>query len=160
MSSTPVASAARAIVHRTRGSAHGPITRLVSPGDLGEFLKPFVFLDLFGFKPAAGHKGFGFHPHSGIATLTYMVEGEVGYEDTTAKKGVLPSGGVEWMRAGNGVWHTGAPVGGSAVQGFQLRVAVGGPQRLVVAAFLHAHVFEVVGDEGRKAPVQALRRAG
>jgi redox-sensitive bicupin YhaK (pirin superfamily) len=122
--SSAVATAARAIVHRTRGSAHGPITRLVSPGDLGEFLKPFVFLDLFGFKPTAGHKGFGMHPHSGIATLTFMIEGDVGYEDTTGKKGVLPAGGVEWMRAGNGVWHTGAPAGGSPVQGFQLWVAL------------------------------------
>ena len=115
---------ARAIVYRTRGSTHGPITRLVSPGDLGEFLKPFVFLDLFGFTPTADHNGFGMHPHSGIATLTYMIEGSVGYEDTTGKKGVLPAGGVEWMRAGNGVWHTGAPAGDSPVQGFQLWVAL------------------------------------
>jgi redox-sensitive bicupin YhaK (pirin superfamily) len=115
---------ARAIVHQTSGSAHGPITRLVSPGDLGEFLKPFVFLDLFGFKPAAGQKGFGMHPHSGIATLTFMIEGDVGYEDTTGKKGVLPAGGVEWMRAGNGVWHTGGPVSDAPVRGFQLWVAL------------------------------------
>jgi redox-sensitive bicupin YhaK (pirin superfamily) len=119
-----VAAQARAIVHRTRGSTHGPITRLVSPADLGEFLKPFVFLDLFGFKPTASHKGFGMHPHSGIATLTFMLEGDVGYEDTTGKKGVLPAGGVEWMRAGNGVWHTGAPVSGAPVRGFQLWVAL------------------------------------
>ena len=39
--------AARRIVHQTRGQTHGPITRLVSPSDLGELLKPFVFLDLF-----------------------------------------------------------------------------------------------------------------
>lgn len=115
---------ARAIVYRTRGRTHGPITRLVSPGDLGELLKPFVFLDLFGFKPAAGHRGFGMHPHSGIATLTFMAEGDVGYEDTTGKKGILNAGGVEWMRAGNGVWHTGAPVGDSPVSGFQLWVAL------------------------------------
>lgn len=121
---TVVATKARAIVYRTRGSTHGPITRLVSPGDLGEFLKPFVFLDLFGFQPAAGHKGFGMHPHSGIATLTFMIEGDVGYEDTTGKTGVLPAGGVEWMRAGNGVWHTGAPVSDSPVLGFQLWVAL------------------------------------
>lgn len=114
----------RAIVHRTRGSTHGPITRLVSPGDLGEFLKPFVFLDLFGFKPEPGHRGFGMHPHSGIATLTFMIEGDVGYEDTTGKQGVLPAGGIEWMRAGNGVWHDGAPAGGSPVSGFQLWVAL------------------------------------
>jgi redox-sensitive bicupin YhaK (pirin superfamily) len=102
----------------------GPSPGSSAPATSVKFLKPFVFLDLFGFKPAAGHKGFGMHPHSGIATLTYMVEGEVGYEDTTGKKGVLPAGGVEWMRAGNGVWHTGAPVSGSPVQGFQLWVAL------------------------------------
>jgi len=121
---TTVATEARAIVYRTRGSTHGPITRLVSPSDLGQFLRPFVFLDLFGFKPTAGHKGFGMHPHSGIATLTFMIEGDVGYEDTTGKTGVLPAGGVEWMRAGNGVWHTGAPVSDSPVLGFQLWVAL------------------------------------
>lgn len=121
---TAVAAQARAIVHRTCGSTHGPIRRLVSPGDLGEFLKPFVFLDLFGFQAKPGHKGFGLHPHSGIATLTFMIEGDVGYEDTTGKKGTLPAGGVEWMRAGNGVWHTGAPAGDSPVLGFQLWVAL------------------------------------
>jgi redox-sensitive bicupin YhaK (pirin superfamily) len=122
--SAAVATKARAIVYRTHGSTHGPITRLVSPGDLGEFLKPFVFLDLFGFKPTAAHKGFGMHPHSGIATLTYLIAGNVGYEDTTGKQGVLPAGGVEWMRAGNGVWHTGTPVNDAPVMGFQLWIAL------------------------------------
>jgi redox-sensitive bicupin YhaK (pirin superfamily) len=114
----------RAIVYRTHGGRHGPVTRLVSPGDLGEFLKPFVFLDFFESEPAAGFQGFGMHPHSGIATLTYMIAGEVSYEDTTGKKGVLPTGGVEWMRAGNGVWHTGAPMGDAPMRGFQLWVAL------------------------------------
>jgi redox-sensitive bicupin YhaK (pirin superfamily) len=121
---TAVATQARAIVYRTSGSTHGPITRLASPGDLGQLLKPFVFLDLFGFKPTPGHRGFGMHPHSGIATLTYMIEGETRYEDTTGKSGVLLTGGVEWMQAGNGVWHTGAPLGDSPVLGFQLWVAL------------------------------------
>ncbi|QGW84762.1 pirin family protein [Variovorax paradoxus] len=116
---------ARAIVYRTFGSQHGPITRLMSPGDLGEFLKPFVFLDLFGFDTTGGHRGFGMHPHSGIATLTWLIEGDTLYEDTTGEKGVLPAGGVEWMRAGNGVWHDGAPAPGTKrVQGFQLWVAL------------------------------------
>lgn len=42
---TPVSTNVRAVVHRTRGDRHGPITRLMSPGDVGEHLKPFVFLD-------------------------------------------------------------------------------------------------------------------
>lgn len=122
---TAVETRARAIVHRTRGARHGGITRLVSPGDLGEFLKPFVFLDLFGFDIDGGHKGFGLHPHSGIATLTYLIEGDTRYEDTTGEQGTLLEGGVEWMRAGNGVWHTGGPAPGvTRVRGFQLWVAL------------------------------------
>jgi redox-sensitive bicupin YhaK (pirin superfamily) len=119
-----VATPQRAIVHRTRGNSHGPITRLMSPGDLGQLCKPFVFLDLFELNAKGMPRGFGMHPHSGIATLTYMIEGEVAYEDTTGKSDTLPSGGMEWMQAGNGVWHDARPVGGSAIRGFQLWVAL------------------------------------
>jgi redox-sensitive bicupin YhaK (pirin superfamily) len=122
--SATVATRDRAIVHRTRGSAHGPITRLMSPGDLGQILKPFVFLDLVNFKPGANKQGFGMHPHSGIATLTFMSEGDVRYEDTTGQAGVLLAGGVEWMLAGGGVWHTGAPIGDTPGRGFQLWIAL------------------------------------
>src|SRR3977135_3458638 len=90
-------SLARAIVQRTRGRTHGPVTRLMSPSDLGEILKPFVFLDLF------DHEGAPFngpvHPPSGIATLPYVAEGAVRYIDSDNVKGTLPAGGVEWMQA-------------------------------------------------------------
>ncbi|MCD5994858.1 pirin family protein [Pseudomonas sp. CDFA 602] len=121
---TPLRTQARTIIHRTRGNSHGPITRLMSPGDLGQRLKPFVFLDLVDLQPKPGQLEFGMHPHSGIATLTYLIEGQTTYEDTTGKSGVLPAGGVEWMSAGNGVWHDGGPVDGSPIKGFQLWVAL------------------------------------
>src|ERR1700676_3532996 len=89
----------RQIAQRTRGQGHGPITRLMSPSDFGQILKPFVFLDLFD-NHGVPFEGFGLHPHSGIATLTYLAEGSVSYEDTTGATGVLPAGGVEWMRGG------------------------------------------------------------
>jgi redox-sensitive bicupin YhaK (pirin superfamily) len=114
----------RAIAYRTRGHSHGPITRLMSPGDLGQVCKPFVFLDLVASDGNAMQNGFGMHPHSGIATLTYLIEGQVTYEDTTGQSGVLPSGGMEWMQAGKGVWHDGRPVDGSPIKGFQLWVAL------------------------------------
>jgi redox-sensitive bicupin YhaK (pirin superfamily) len=114
----------RVIVHRTSGSTQGPITRLVSPGDLGEILKPFVFLDIFSSEAGSVPRGFGMHPHSGIATLTFMFHGDMKYEDTTGKKGVLRSGGMEWMRAGNGVWHSAAPADDAKNRGFQLWVAL------------------------------------
>jgi redox-sensitive bicupin YhaK (pirin superfamily) len=113
----------RRIVHRTTGTTNGMITRLMSPGDLGEHLKPFVFLDLFddGGRP---FKDFGLHPHSGIATLTYILEGRVTYEDTNGANGVLDAGGVEWMQAGKGVWHGGGAAGAPRTRGFQLWIAL------------------------------------
>jgi len=119
----PPRVAARRIVHRTRGLSHGPITRLVSPSDLGELIKPFVFLDHFDLQPR-GKALFGIHPHSGIATFTLMLSGSVAYEDTTGKSGVLPAGGLEWMRASGGVWHDGRPADPSRMQGLQLWVAL------------------------------------
>ena len=85
------------IIGRTRGRRHGPITRLMSPGDLGELLKPFVFLDLFEMDEIS-FPGIGLHPHSGIATVTYLFEGSVRYEDSNGTKGILREGGVEWFK--------------------------------------------------------------
>jgi redox-sensitive bicupin YhaK (pirin superfamily) len=99
--------APRPIVLRTRGSRHGPLTRLASPSDVGEPIKPFVFVDLFDFS-VAGAPIFGWHPHSGIATLTVLHKGAIEYQETTGVKGTLSEGGIEWMRAGRGVWHTGS----------------------------------------------------
>lgn len=122
--------APRRVVYRTRGHSHGPINRLMSPGDLGEHLKPFVFLDHFETR-AADTVRFGAHPHSGIATLTTFLEGGATYADSTGQSGVLTPGSVEWMRAGRGVWHTGAPVPGQVMRGYQLWLAL--PEALELA---------------------------
>src|SRR6266702_1745912 len=114
---------ARGIVHRTRGNSHGPITRLVSPSDVGELIKPFVFLDYFDIDPKH-MPAIGFHPHSGIATLTLLLEGRISYEETSGTKGVVEAGGVEWMRAAGGVWHTGGAVGTARAKGYQLWIAL------------------------------------
>ena len=111
------------IARRTRGQSHGPITRLMSPSDFGRLLKPFVFLDLFD-NQGKPFTGFGLHPHSGIATLTYIAEGSVRYEDTNGATGLLPAGGLEWMRAGGGVWHGGGTGESGRTRGFQLWIAL------------------------------------
>ena len=111
------------IARRTRGQSHGPITRLMSPSDFGRLLKPFVFLDLID-NQGKPFSGFGLHPHSGIATLTYVAEGSVRYEDTNGATGLLRAGGIEWMRAGGGVWHGGGAGEPGRTRGFQLWVAL------------------------------------
>ena len=85
---TQVAVAPRRIALRTFGHRHGPITRLVSPSEIGEAIKPFVFLDR-GEVRYSGRPLFGIHPHSGIATLTVVLDGQMAYEDTTGKKGEI-----------------------------------------------------------------------
>ncbi|WP_322083354.1 pirin family protein [Burkholderia sp. BCC1972] len=122
----------RQIVHRTRGHGHGPIVRLMSPSDLGEILKPFVFLDIFdlgrlALQAMAMGGGMPLHPHSGVATVTVLVEGRLHYDDPTAGSGTIEYGGVEWMRSGSGVWHgkeMSPYVNVSRVLGFQLWIAL------------------------------------
>jgi redox-sensitive bicupin YhaK (pirin superfamily) len=101
----------------------------MSPGDLGEVLKPFVFLDLID-ADATSLKGFGLHPHSGIATVTHLFDGDVRYEDTTGARGMLPAGGVEWFKAGHGAWHGGGGGDADHVRGFQLWLALPPEQEL------------------------------
>ena len=110
------------ITFRTAGHSRGGITRLASPGDLGQHIKPFVFLDLFDMA-ASGAK-MGMHPHSGIATVTVVIEGALEFRESTGHQGTLPAGGVEWMSAGGGVWHTGGAADGGRVRGFQLWLAL------------------------------------
>jgi redox-sensitive bicupin YhaK (pirin superfamily) len=113
----------RPIVARARGHQYGPINRLISPDDLGDKLKPFIFLDFFDAEIEPGF-GFGMHPHSGIATLTWQPGTDVRYSDTTGQNGILKAGGLEWMNAGGGAWHQGSLMGSGRVTGFQLWVAM------------------------------------
>ena len=106
---------------RQKGQRHGPITRLVSPGDIGRSIKPFVFLD---YVNAPSGPGFGFHPHSGIATLTHPLTFDIEHEASSGQIDVVGRGGVEWVVAGGGLWHRARSLSGGPVQGFQLWFAL------------------------------------
>jgi redox-sensitive bicupin YhaK (pirin superfamily) len=94
----------------------------MSPGDLGELVKPFVFLDWFETEQSPG-RGFPAHPHSGLATHTTLLEGTFDYGDSTGKSGTMGAGDLEWMQAAGGVWHWGDPRPGP-VRGYQLWIAL------------------------------------
>jgi len=98
----------------------------MSPSDLGNKLKPFVFLDLIDAKDVARNKppAMGLHPHSGIATLTWLLEGSVDYEDDLGRKGRIEHGWMEWMHAGSGAWHGGGFGDSDRLRGFQLWLAL------------------------------------
>jgi redox-sensitive bicupin YhaK (pirin superfamily) len=87
--SIPVMHPHRRIAYRTRGRGHGPIVRLMSPSDLGEITKPFVFLDLFESDMRLMANAMALHPHSGIATVTVLTKGDVRFEDPHAGEGAI-----------------------------------------------------------------------
>lgn len=150
-SAAPTLERPSQIVYRTRGRRHGPVTRLMSPGDLGEVLKPFVFLDLVD-ADAKALSGFNLHPHSGIATLTHLFEGDVRYEDTTGAAGLLPEGGAEWFKAAHGAWHGGGGGKSSRARGFQLWLALPPEQELGPVESL----YQAPEDIARDGPARVL----
>jgi redox-sensitive bicupin YhaK (pirin superfamily) len=128
---------AREIATHTRGETHGPVTRLMSPGDLGHIIKPFVFFDDANI-PSGASSGFGMHPHSGIATVTLVLSGSVWINDTVGTSAVLGPGDIEWMRASGGAWHEAAPRGDDGIKGLQLWLAM--PPHLENAEPYSSHI--------------------
>jgi len=127
----------------------------MSPSDLGQYLKPFVFLDIFDMdgemlRAMAMGGGMPLHPHSGVATVTIIIEGRLRYDDPAIGTGSIAYGGVEWMRAGGGVWHgkeMSPPLDVVRVSGFQLWLAL--PPELENGA-----------PESRYIEARDMRRAG
>ena len=86
-------------------------------------LDPFLLLDDFhSNEPDTYEKGFPWHPHRGIETISYILEGEVDHGDSMGNSGTISSGDVQWMTAGSGIVHQEMPRGDSRnrLWGFQL----------------------------------------
>ncbi len=84
---------------------------------------PFLMMDDFrNDDPRLYSKGFPWHPHRGIETITYVLEGEVEHADSLGNRGLLGPGGVQWMTAGSGIVHQEMPSGDALgrMHGFQL----------------------------------------
>ena len=95
---------------------------------------PFLLLDDFrSDNPADYLKGFPWHPHRGIETITYLLEGSVQHHDSLGNKGVIHHGEVQWMTAGSGIIHEEMPFGNSkgTVAGFQLWANLPASQKMM-----------------------------
>lgn len=86
-------------------------------------LDPFLLLDDFRNENPAQYKpGFPWHPHRGIETITYVLDGDIEHGDSMGNQGDITSGDVQWMTAGSGIIHQEMPKGNAKGQmfGFQL----------------------------------------
>lgn len=101
--------------------------------DKNSTLDPFLLLDHFGSaNPKDYIKGFPWHPHRGMETVTYMWTGEVEHGDSMGNKGVIKSGDVQWMTAGSGLIHQEMPQKyDGLMQGFQLWVNLPAKKKMI-----------------------------
>ena len=86
------------------------------------YFDPFLMLDEFGSDNRDDYVGgFPAHPHRGIETVTYMLEGEFEHEDSTGAKGKMRAGDIQWMKTGSGIIHSEMPsMTEGRLHGFQL----------------------------------------
>ncbi|OUW59948.1 MAG: hypothetical protein CBD63_04650 [Candidatus Pelagibacter sp. TMED203] len=91
-----------------------------TPG--AEYIDPFLMLDEFGSENKEDYiAGFPPHPHRGIETVTYMLNGEFEHQDSTGAKGIMAPGDVQWMKTGRGIIHSEMPtMKEGKLLGFQL----------------------------------------
>lgn len=81
---------------------------------------PFLMLDAFdSTNPEDYTKGFPWHPHRGIETVTYLAEGEIEHGDSLGNRGTIKDGGVQWMTAGSGIIHQELPKPAKRMLGLQ-----------------------------------------
>ena len=98
------------------------LKRAFGSSEVGQF-DPFLLLDDFRSEnPNHYNKGFPWHPHRGIETITYILQGKVEHGDSLGNKGVIDAGDVQWMTAGSGIIHQEMPKGDASgrMEGFQL----------------------------------------
>lgn len=129
-------------------------------------LDPFLLLDDFhSSNPEDYIKGFPWHPHRGIETITYVLCGKVEHGDSMGNKGIIFSGDIQWMTAGSGIIHQEMPKGqeDGLMWGFQLWANLPASQKMMDPRYRDIksqQVPEIIPDGGVKVKVICGEIAG
>jgi len=112
------------------------LTRIIGSVELN-MLDPFLLFDAFGSdKPLDYIGGFPPHPHRGFETVTYMLAGKMRHEDSAGNRGLIETGGVQWMTAGRGIIHSEMPEQEDGLlAGFQLWVNLPAEDKMVAPRY-------------------------
>jgi redox-sensitive bicupin YhaK (pirin superfamily) len=132
--------------------------RRALPSTQTRMVGPFIFLDHFG--PAEFHAGNGLdvrpHPHIGLATVTYLFDGEIMHRDSLGTAMAIRPGEVNWMTAGRGIVHSERTrperrVDGEPIHGLQMWVALPAAKEEMDAGFAHHATaeFPVINGNGK-----------
>ena len=120
---------------------------------------PFLLFDDFrNDRPEDFQAGFPWHPHRGIETITYVLDGTVEHGDSLGNQGTLGAGSVQWMTAGSGILHQEMPKGNSQGQmhGFQLWANLPASLKMTAPRYQDIQgqdITEVIDDDGVKVKI-------
>ena len=120
---------------------------------------PFLLFDDFRNEREEDYRGgFPWHPHRGIETITYVLNGSVEHVDSLGNKGTLEAGAVQWMTAGSGVMHQEMPSGNAQGQmhGFQLWANLPSSLKMTAPRYQDVQaqdIPEVVDDDGSRVKI-------
>lgn len=165
------------ILPPSRDLGDGFTVRRALPQPQRRIVGPFVFFDQFGPLVFKGEQALDVrpHPHIGLATISYLFEGEILHRDSVGSVQPIRPGEVNWMTAGRGIVHSERTPeadrhGGAALSGLQLWVALPAAQEETAPTFAHhpadalpsaeaegVTVRVMVGEaEGMRSPVATL----
>jgi len=122
-------------------------------------LDPFLLFDDFrNDNPLSFEKGFPWHPHRGIETITYVLEGNVDHADSLGNSGSLGAGDIQWMTSGSGILHQEMPKGNSKGQmhGFQLWANLPSELKMTTPRYQDVNsseIPEIFEDDGTRVKV-------
>lgn len=155
---------ANVIVPRTVDLGDQFLVRRGLPSARSRMVGPFIFFDHFGPAEFRGGKGLDVrpHPHIGLATVTYLFDGEIMHRDSLGTVAAIRPGEINWMTAGKGIAHSErtAPerrVDGEKVHGLQCWVALPLAREEMAPGFVHYGTgdFPVIKDAGKTVRVMA-----
>jgi len=156
MSIRPVASQRKAVPTMEGAGVH--LHRAFGFQDPTE-LDPFLLFDDFrNERPEDYLRGFPWHPHRGIETITYVLNGTVEHGDSLGNAGTLGAGDVQWMTVGSGILHQEMPKGNEKGQmhGFQLWANLPASMKMTAPRYQDvkaADIPEIIDDDGTRVRV-------
>lgn len=142
---------------QTYDGAGVKLVRVLGRNDVKDF-DPFLMLDAFdSVNPEDYTKGFPWHPHRGIETVTYLIQGDIEHGDSLGNSGSILDGDCQWMTAGSGIIHQEMPKASPRMLGVQLWLNLPAADKMTVPAYngILSKDIPVVDEDGSRVHIIA-----
>ncbi len=133
------------------------LVRVIGFNDTKDY-DPFLMLDAFDSVNAEDYtKGFPWHPHRGIETITYLINGDIEHGDSLGNSGSILDGDCQWMTAGSGIIHQEMPKASNRMLGAQLWLNLPAKDKMVQPSYgdIKAESVPIVDENGAKVHIIA-----